>query len=136
MIIIIIRVKHMNFSRQRNLIQETLRANPVHPTADELLALVRKGDASVGLATVYRNLKTLSQDGAILRIQAIGAERFDGNTSPHYHMQCDSCGRVYDLPGDAEPDFTAITQNTRHRITGASILFTGTCEGCLKKTQS
>ena len=46
----------MKYSKQREHILKTLRENVIHPTADEIYALARKGMPSLSLATVYRNL--------------------------------------------------------------------------------
>lgn len=45
----------MKYSKQREHILKTLRENVIHPTADEIYALARKGMPSLSLATVYRN---------------------------------------------------------------------------------
>ncbi len=53
---------YMNYSRQRELILDTLVKNPVHPTAEKLFAIIKKEypEANIGIATVYRNLSKLA----------------------------------------------------------------------------
>ena len=46
----------MIYSKKRELVLDYVRAACTHPTADEVYAGLRAGDADVSLATVYRNL--------------------------------------------------------------------------------
>ena len=48
----------MKYSRQRELILETVMENPVHPTADTVYAMVREQEPNISLGTVYRNLRS------------------------------------------------------------------------------
>ena len=92
-------MKARRYSRQRTLILETLRRNPVHPTADEVYRLVQQEDPHLSLGTVYRNLNLLSQDGVIQSLRSDkNCERFDGNPAPHYHFRCETCGRELIVP--------------------------------------
>lgn len=88
----------MKYSKQRSLILDIVRANPVHPTAEWVYEQARKEMPSIGIATVYRNLNALADMGEIGRIvSADGADRFDSNLEEHYHLQCRACGRLVDL---------------------------------------
>ena len=86
-----------NYSKQREVILETLRENPVHPTAEELYAMVREKLPNISLATVYRNLKDLSNGGATISIPGGVKEHFDGTTQKHAHFLCEKCGKVSDV---------------------------------------
>ena len=70
-----------------------------HPTAAWVHEQARRSLPKIGLGTVYRNLKSLVEEGVIREIQGgPGPSRFDGNTGRHYHIRCLACGRVNDLP--------------------------------------
>ena len=66
------------------MILDTLRAYPIHPTAEELYTILKDTvEATVSLATVYRNLGQLADAGMILRISVPDSpDRFDGTISP------------------------------------------------------
>jgi len=90
--------KRMRLTNQRQVLMEELRKVSTHPTADELYDLVRERLPRTGLGTVYRNLELLSECGIITKLETGGKQkRFDGNTSPHYHIRCNTCGRVDDI---------------------------------------
>lgn len=120
------------WSRQRETILHTLKGTKSHPTADWIYQEVRKSLPRISLGTVYRNLKLLKDKGEILELNyGDGHRRFDGNPEDHYHFNCRSCGKVYDVEepirinlGDelaAKLGFTVIN----HRIE-----FYGICKDC------
>ena len=86
-----------NFSRQRQTVWETLVAHPVHPTAEEVHALVKERMPGIGIATVYRNLNALAAAGMILRLDGEETERYDGNVDSHAHLYCEKCKRIYQV---------------------------------------
>ena len=62
-----------------------------------------------------------------------GEDRYDGNTAPHGHFVCRTCGSVIDLPPIPvePPDMTAVGE-----ADSCGVVFYGRCNGCLaeKKT--
>ncbi len=66
----------MKYSRQRELILETVMENPVHPTADTVYAMVREQEPNISLGTVYRNLNLLAEQGILRRIPMPAAATF------------------------------------------------------------
>lgn len=88
----------MKYSKQRNLILDIVKSNPVHPSAEWVYEQAREVMPSIGIATVYRNLNLLADMGEIQRISGLdGSDRFDGRTDSHYHFKCRRCGRLTDL---------------------------------------
>ena len=68
---------------QRRLVLETVRRMHNHPTADEIFREISAENSLISKATVYRNLKILSEQGEILHIPIPdGADCFDFNTTP------------------------------------------------------
>ena len=85
-------------SKQRDAIFENLRSRKDHPTAEEIYLSLKPAMPAISLATVYRNLAQLENEGLILRLGSGGSARYDGDTDPHYHLLCLGCGRVFDIP--------------------------------------
>ncbi len=56
-------VDKFRITHQREIILDELRSVKTHPTADELFEQVRSRLPRVSLATVYRNLEWLCQQG-------------------------------------------------------------------------
>lgn len=88
----------MIHTKQRQLILEAVKESSTHPTADELFQQIRTRLPTISLATVYRNLNLLAEDGVIRKIAMPGMpDRFDRNMETHDHLWCERCGRVFDF---------------------------------------
>jgi len=125
----------MNYSKQREIILDTLAKNPVHPTADELLELLHNENSDIGYTTLYRNLNQLARAGVIKKIDGLEiSAHFDHNTFNHYHFICDKCGRVFDVPAGVAPDLVKNARlATGFDIISHDILFHGLCSECKKR---
>ena len=101
MIIIIRKIKEntmKKYSKQRELILESLKHRNDHPTAEKLFMDLKKEMPELGIATVYRNLTDLCEDGQITKIKSkVGPDRYDGNQAPHIHFECKKCGNLMDI---------------------------------------
>ena len=117
-------------TRQNTAIRAAIEAagRPLSPT--EVLDEARRHVAALGLATVYRNLKSLVDAGAIQVVTLPGeVARYEvAQRGHHHHFRCDVCQRVFDVlecPGDlaglAPPGFAV----ARHEIT-----LYGRCSDC------
>lgn len=128
----------MIYSKQRELLMAQLRRHRIHPTADELYALVRAENPTISLATVYRNLNQLVDGGSVMRISIPGqADRFDDKNDGHQHMMCMQCGSITDIPTSALPDICGtVADNTGLDVYACSMIFYGTCKACEKKAVS
>lgn len=127
----------LKYSRQRASIKEYLMQTHEHPTADTVYLHVKEEFPHISLGTVYRNLNLLADMGEVVKIPTPdGGDRFDGDTYPHYHVICTSCGKVSDLVLDSKHMHSVDELAQTHfdgTITGHNILFHGTCTDCCRK---
>ncbi len=127
----------MNYSRQREIIFDTLRRHAVHPTAERLYNIIKgeQPDSNIGIATVYRNLRRMANSGSIKRISGLEeAEHFDHNTHTHYHFLCKKCNKVFDIDAKVAPEIIENTQKeTGFIIDSYDIVFHGICKECQAK---
>lgn len=123
----------MNYSRQRDIILETLKENVVHPTAEYLYDILK--DKGISLATLYRNLNQLADKGIIKKIDGLEtSSHFDHNIHEHYHFICDKCKRVFDVPFEIAPDVAIKTeQKTGFTVKGYDIAIHGICNECKER---
>lgn len=128
-------MKTLKYSRQRESIKNSLMSRHDHPTADTLYMSIREEFPNISLGTVYRNLSLLVELGEIRKLSCgEGADRFDADTTPHYHFVCSNCGEVIDLHMDTlEAMNDAAREYCQGRIESHITYFYGTCENCLKK---
>ena len=92
-------------TRQRTAIREAIaRANrPLLP--QEVLDAAQADVPGLGIATVYRNIRSLTDDGELSEVKLPGENlRFElAGHHHHHHFQCRLCQRVFDVhacPGD------------------------------------
>lgn len=119
---------------QRRLVLETVQRMRNHPTAEEIYEEISKENMLISKATVYRNLKILSEQGDILHIPIPnGADCFDFRTTPHYHMACRGCDRVFDVDMPYQADLCdKIVDRHGLLIESHTIVFEGLCPDCQK----
>ena len=121
-------------SRQRDSIMQFLMTRKDHPTADIIYMNVRQRNPSISLGTVYRNLTLLTENGEINRLNVgDGVDRFDADTSPHYHLLCEKCGSVVDVKmEDMESIIEKAAAHFDGHVAGHVTYFYGTCPRCMK----
>ena len=79
-------------TKQKEVILNTLKQMHNHPTILELYEQVRKSDATIGQATVYRNVSKLVEEGIVMKIPTNdGVDHYDGDCTDHYHFICQEC---------------------------------------------
>lgn len=120
------------YSRQRELIYQTVMENQVHPTAEFVYNYLKKDNPQLSLGTVYRNLQQLSENGIISRVSIPDQpDRFDGITTPHYHAVCTECGSITDVFMENMADIDGlVASKTGLDIVGHEIVFKIICPMC------
>lgn len=120
------------YSRQRELIYQTVMENQVHPTAEFVYNYLKKDNPQLSLGTVYRNLQQLSENGIISRVSIPDQpDRFDGITTPHYHAVCTECGSITDVFMENMADIDGlVASKTGLDIVGHEIVFKIICPVC------
>jgi len=120
-------------TRQLQATLDVLEASTDHPTADQILARVRRRLPRVSLGTVYRNLEKLRDQG---RIQIVrlgdGVARYDAMVEGHDHFVCEVCGVVIDLDQPTRPDVGRL-RRAGLVVRSHSTAFHGLCRSCAAK---
>ncbi len=117
---------------QKSIVLQALHELANHPTADAVYDHVHASHPSISKATVYRVLNKMSDEDQILRVRINnGADHFDHQVFPHYHVRCIECGRVDDviIPLLSEVEEQA-AEASLYLITGCSLQFDGICPAC------
>ncbi len=86
---------------QREAIIQAATSTQEHFTAEDLLIMARKIDASVSLATIYRTLPLLIQNGLLRELDLGGqSKRYDPNFIEHpmhNHLICLDCHKIIEF---------------------------------------
>jgi len=116
-------------TRQRHASQQAraLRGQPLLP--QELLLEAQKIVPSLSLATVYRNLKGLVDEGLVDTVALPGEPpRYEEHKHHHHHFHCHGCQRVLDI--DACPDDLSKLLPKGFVLEAHQITFYGRCPDC------
>lgn len=86
------------------------------------------------MGTVYRNLNILIEQDLVKKIDFGSTfDRFEANTSPHYHFICETCGDVIDLNLPIDESLNErIIKETPYEARSHRIEFFGVCDKCKK----
>lgn len=117
-------------THQRKAIRTALEGADRPLSPQEVLAAAQENVPSLGIATVYRNLRSLLDDGWLRSVGLPGApDRYEvAGKHHHHHFHCQGCDRVFeveDCPGDlgslCPPGF---------ELTSHEIILYGRCSDC------
>ncbi len=124
--------RRASYQRERIL---TLLEGGGHWSAEEIYEYLKPEIPTLSLATVYRNLKVLEEEG---RVRQVALEDRDHRLweatkhPPHVHFVCTVCGKIVDVPvtlrlfEEALPQVPGKIQELRGTLYGI-------CHECLEK---
>ncbi len=131
-IIDMLRMRRFRITPQREMIIDALFNGEQHNTAEDIFAQVQMRTNAVNIATIYRTLDMLVEQGIASRTdlggQMIYAPREHG---PHIHLVCRHCNIVVDADAAALADLDAqLQRDYDFRADLGHISLFGACAEC------
>ena len=119
---------------------DILRARTNHPTAQEVYDEVRLVRPRIGLATIYRILRQLAEQG-VIKVWEYGSEgaRYDACTHRHDHAFCTECGALLDVPVTIElsrETLETAAQATGLEMNSHEVRIYGRCSACQARSKT
>lgn len=122
--------KDQRNTRQRSAIRDAFEraGRPLSP--QQVLEAAQAGVEGLGIATVYRNIKGLLEEGWLAAVDLPGnATVYErSGKAHHHHFHCERCGRVFDLKG-CLPNINRLA-GRRFSVARHELVLYGTCAGC------
>ncbi|MEX0329935.1 MAG: Fur family transcriptional regulator [Puniceicoccaceae bacterium] len=117
-------------TRQRLAIEEVFQKEKRPLTPPEIHKGAKRILPQIGLRTIYRQLKDMSEEGLIVGVDYPGQPlRYEWVSHGHHaHFICRRCDRVYDLQVEV-PD-VEIPAPEGFQLTGQETIFYGICPDC------
>ena len=114
-------------------------ADRSHRTADDIDKVVRAEIGAISRQAVYDALSTLTEKGALRRIQPAGSPaRYETRVGDnHHHLICRGCNRMVDVDcavGYA-PCLTAAA-DSGYEIDEAEVIYWGRCPDCVARNRN
>ena len=117
-------------TRQRTAIRETFEraGRPLSP--QQVLEAARSRAEGLGIATVYRNIKALLEEGWLSAIELPGVPAVYERSGKlhHHHFHCDRCSRVFEVTG-CVPSINRLASR-RFSVTRHELILYGICAEC------
>ncbi len=117
-------------TRQRTAIRRVFMSVERPLTPDEVLEHGQRIVPSLGLATVYRNVKALAGEGWLSEVNLPGGGlRYELAARPHHHhFLCRSCDQAFDV--HRCPDGVKELAPEGFEIEGHELILFGRCAAC------
>jgi len=113
--------KGLRVTPQRLSIFEAILTLQNHPTAEDVIAFIRKDQPNIATGTVYKVLDSLAENELILRVKTDkGVMRYDAMIENHHHFYCTDSDKIMDY-FDAELDELISDYFSKKEISGFKI---------------
>jgi len=134
----ILKEKQLKFTRQRELVLKALFEHEGHFSPEELYRLIQQDspETKVGIATVYRTLTLLEEEGLADSI-SFGKEgkRYEiGLKKHHDHLICTECGKIIEFFDETiERQQEEVARKFDFQMTDHAMKIIGICRECREK---
>jgi Fur family ferric uptake transcriptional regulator len=128
--------KDQRNTRQRSAIRRAFEDADRPLSPQQVLEAAQTERPGLGIATVYRNIKSLLEDGWLAPVDLPGAptvyER--SGKAHHHHFHCEACSRVFELAG-CIPQINRLA-GRRFSVRRHELVLYGTCADCRSAQRS
>lgn len=120
-------------TRQKDAIRAAFVETDRPLSPDEVLSYAKRSVEDLSIATVYRNIKNLADEGWIVAVQLPGEPpRYEvSGKEHHHHFLCSDCNKVYELKGCVPGLKPKLPRG--FRVAGHDLLLFGVCAACVPK---
>ena len=131
----IIKNKGLKYTKQREIIFETILNSDEHLNADELNSIISKDypTEKIGIATIYRALAFLEESNLISSIALDkDGKKFEPNTKTHHdHLICVKCNQIIEfLDTQIEKKQEQIAKENGFKLLNHTMYLYGICKEC------
>jgi Fe2+ or Zn2+ uptake regulation protein len=120
------RIRH---TKQEEVLSEEIKKLTSFFTAEELFSKVHVRNTKIGIATVYRWLKFLVEQGEVHSYLCERKTIYSTNTKNHCHFCCELCGKKKHIN---LKNIGVLQEGIKGKMCHFQVDVTGICEECLK----
>ncbi len=131
----IIKAKGLKYTKQREVIFETLLNSDKHLNAEDLYNIVSEKypDEKIGIATVYRALSFLEESQLISSISLDkDGKKFESTSKEHHdHIICTKCNKIIEfVDNDIEKKQEEVADKYNFKLLNHTMYLYGICKDC------
>lgn len=116
------------------IVLEYLASQPCCRGAQEIHEALSKRRRKIGLASVYRMLDTLAEQGLVQRVDVgDGIARYEParDAEHHHHLVCGECGKVEPFEDPKlESAIEAVEERSGYSVVAHEVVLRGACSDC------
>ena len=120
-------------TKQRQAVADLMASLSDFRSAQGIHAVLAESGSPIGLATVYRTLKSMVEDGAVDTFITVDGETLYRRCSSghHHHLVCRKCGRTSEIHAEAVEAWAEAVA-AEHGFTGIehTVEIVGICRDC------
>ncbi|PIS11669.1 MAG: transcriptional repressor [Bdellovibrio sp. CG10_big_fil_rev_8_21_14_0_10_47_8] len=131
-----IRTMNLKVTDQRLAILDSLHGGRTHVTAQEVFELVSEKFPEIGFATVYRFLRTLTENGFVTEVRMGGfPARYELTPQSHHdHLTCVGCGKICEFENHHIEELQQkVAKQFGFQLTSHVLELYGICPACQKR---
>ena len=118
------------FTSQKVILESEVEDFTSFFTAEELHGKIRRSFPKIGIATIYRYLKSAVERGEVHSFQCERRAIYSTNSKNHCHFYCEVCCEKKHM---SLKNIGALQGSIKGKMCHFQIDVTGICEGCLGK---
>lgn len=127
----------MRNTYQKKVIYDYIVSSKSHPSINQIHNDLLINGENIGIATCYRNLKSLVNEGKVIQIMTSdNIAHFDYVKEEHYHLVCKCCHHIQDMDKNSIiiDDNYSIFKNFKADI--KNLVIYGVCKECQEKEKN
>ena len=102
-----------------------------HLSIAKMYELVKEKFPSISLATIYKNINAMIDNGFLKEVKIIGQDsRYELNYGEHSHVVCKKCGKVVDIEMESSELLKEASKKSDMSVESSSMVFYGICKEC------
>ena len=126
----LLKEKGLKITPQRIAIVELLNYHG-HLSIAKLYEFIKQKFPSISLATIYKNLNAMVENGFVNEVKIIGQDsRYELAKASHSHVVCRECGHMEDIMLDDKDIKVKAAGLSGFDIDETSLIFYGLCPKC------
>jgi len=128
-----LREHELKVTPQRLKIVESLETFG-HLNIDMLYGEVKREHPNVSLATVYKNIAIMTENGLLDEVKIPESKNvYEVKKAQHHHMRCIRCGRIDDVTVPHDEVTRQMETASGYRVVRSETVASGVCPACQAK---
>ena len=121
-------------THQKRVIYDYIVKSRIHPSINQIHQDLAMAGENIGIATCYRNLKSLLTEGKVIQILTNdNIAHFDYVRDDHFHVVCKCCNSIQDMGAENIVINNDVSKLKDFKIDIKNLVIYGMCNNCQER---